>query len=391
MHKKDRLFPNLVDKNEYNFSGAKNAGDWEAYLAWQHKPSAVRTKLVNMQLLDKGINGGSFSRNVEGAHDVGLVVVNASESFSGHWKDREIIEWEPHKVLEGAALLAGALGTKDCCIVVHGMFQQGYNILQQARNHAYAQGLIGPQSSLRVRVSVRLSNGTLSCAQDKALLRHLEGARATPTGPLTVYGKQAFVVNVETVASLAPLMKKELAWLQARGCQNAWGTKVFSISGAVRNPTVFEEEYGAGLLPVVEKYAGGPLHDWSEVLCVFPDGFFSQPLTVRMCEKHTLDPLSAQRVGVTCHTGSIVVVEKKSSMLEIIKNVLSRYHQESCGLCLGCREGFSNVARRMTEREGAPEAYEKQMQAIAKTAECPYGSLGTQSFLGALRQKWVVV
>lgn len=391
MHKKDRLFPNLVDKNECSFSFAKSAGDWEAYLAWQHKSSHAREKLINMRLLDKGVNGGDFSRNLECAHKTEIVVVNACESFAGHWKDREVIEWEPHKVLEGTALLAGALGTKKACIVVHGMFQKGYEVLQKARNQAYTQGLIGPQSSSRVCVSVRLSNGTLSCAQDKALLRHLEGQRATPTGTMAVYGKIAFIVNVETAASLAPLMKKELAWLQARGSSQAWGTRIFSVSGAVRNPTVFEEEYGAGLLPVVEKYAGGPLHDWSEVRCVFPDGFFAPPLTVRMCEKHTLDPLSAQRIGVTCHTGSIIVVEKRCSMGDIIQSVLSRYHQESCGLCLGCREGFAHVARCVNERSDTPKDYEEQMQVIAQTAECPYGTLGTRSFLGVLKQKWVMV
>lgn len=386
MHKRDRLFHNIVDQNDCAslLSFAHDAGDWRIWAELGKRPQELRNRLMDIPILDKGLSMHPLKNILQEGTGAQLLIINAAEGFMGHWKDRMVCEWEPHKVWEGALLLAKALDVQQCCVVVHGQWMKGYHALMQARQSLSADKVFGSLTT-----AVRLSNGVLSCAQDRALLRHLEGHAGVPTGEKMLYNKRVCIVNVETCASVAPLIQKGVEWVRKRGGPHGLGTRIFTIAGDVQCPSIFEDEYGVGLMPAIERYAGGPVGGWKEVQCIFTDGFFGPPLSMEACQKYTLDELSAQRFGTTCRAGSIIVCAHERSLLMLLERVLKQFEREGCGVCLGCREGVSFLRILLREEDYKREQVDRTLLFIQSNTQCFYGKLAIYMVYESFKKRWV--
>ncbi|MCY4413689.1 MAG: hypothetical protein OXC30_01705 [Alphaproteobacteria bacterium] len=390
MQKSDRIFSNIVDKNTiaYLWSFAKE--DWAPFIEACTIPDAeakLKDALSKFPILDKGIKPSHFTNDLMAVLPKSFIVANAAESFPGHWKDNILTEYEPHKVLMGVALVCLATRSHHGCVVVHGNAKKSYESLRKARKLAYEKGLIGPQSSSAITISIRRSSGLLSCAEDTALLAHLEGKRPLPENNRKLFRKTAFVRNVETFASLGGLLKKGYKWWKDKGVEPCVGTKIFSISGRVSNPTVFEEEYGAGMIACIENYAGGVQNSWSDVLCIFPGGIFSQPLSAQFFQKAFLDEGCLKKLGSSLAGGSLIVLEKKDSLSDFVHKSLMAYQQESCGMCPSCHGGISYVRDQIND--DAPEKeIRKNIDFIENNALCSHGVFAAQLARSFLHKKW---
>ncbi len=360
LQEKDKIFKNLYGDEPVDIKSAMGRGDWsKTKTLLKKKPQEIIEIITKSGLRGRGGAGfstgkkWSFIRDDKKQH---YLVVNADESEPGACKDREILNHEPFKLLEGALLAAYAIQASVIYIYIRGEYFKEAQALQKAIDELYSMGFFGKDilgSGFDCNVFIHRGAGAYICGEETALLESLEGnkgmPRLKPPFPAVVglYGCPTIVNNVETIAMVPEILYKGYEWFLSLGKHNNSGTKIFSISGHVNNPCNVEEELGISIKVLIEKYAGGVIGGWNNLLAVIPGGSSVPLIPKSVCDYVEMDFDSLAQEKTALGTGSIIVMNKQTDIIYAIARLSKFYMHESCGQCTPCREGTGWLWRLM--------------------------------------------
>ncbi len=292
-------------------------------------------------------------------------IVNADEMEPGTFKDRELMERDPHQVIEGTAIGAYAIRAHTAFIFIRGEYHRAAQCLQQALDEAYQQGILGSRMMGRdyaLNIHLHVSGGRYICGEETALLNALEGKRPTPRAkppfPQTagLFGQPTVVNNLETICNLPHIMRLGPEWyLSLSRCEDG-GTKLYGISGPVNKPGLWELQLGTTAREVLEVQAGGmrPGHE----LRAFQPGGASTDFLLPEHLDVPLDFDSVMQAGSRLGTGCLIVLDQHTCPVKMVLNLETFFARESCGWCTPCRDGLpytESVLRDLIAGKGRPE------------------------------------
>lgn len=275
------------------------------------------------------------------------LVVNADESEPGTFKDRQILEFDPHLLIEGIICSSYAINAHHAYIYIRGEYVFWAKRMQEAIDEAYEAGILGESvldSKYALHVTIHRGGGAYICGEKTALLESLEGKRGHPRlkpkgkEPEWFYGHPTVVNNVETIASVPFIINEGFNAYRAYGTECSPGTMLFGISGHVEKPGVYELPYGLKMSDVLENLCGGILNG-KKLKAIISGGSSVHILRADEIADITLDYESLKMHGSALGTGGMIVMDEDVSIPEVMKNLFEFYHHESCGQCTPCREG----------------------------------------------------
>ncbi len=334
-------------------------------------PAAVTDEVKTASLLGRG--GAGFPAGVKwGFCPPGVwpryLVVNGDESEPGTYKDRLLMELDPHQLIEGILIASYAVGCSQAFCYIRGEMALAQERVAQALNDAYAKGYIGKNilgTDFSVDVVMAWGAGAYIVGEETALIESLEGNRGMPRlkppffpAAKGLYMQPTIVNNVETLSNLPWIVNNGGTAFAELGAEGSKGTRIFAVSGHVKNPGVFEVEYGVTTFRDVifgEQYAGG-LHEGRSVKAFIPGGasapwFYEEHLDLPL-EKGTVD-----RAGSMLGSGAIVVMDDTTDAVKACLSVVKFFAHESCGKCTPCREGttwLERILKRILDGYGRP-------------------------------------
>lgn len=321
-------------------------------------PSDVMTTVKNSNLKGRGgagFNTGlkwSFVPQGENASKTKYIVANADEMEPGTFKDRLLLEFTPHQLIEGMILSAYAIQANIAYIFIRWAYQDAAKIINESIEEAYREGFLGKNilgTEFSLEMSIHTSVGRYMCGEETALLNSLEGKRANPRAkppfPQTsgLFGKPTIVNNVETFCCIPHIINNGPEWFKSLGLTGDSGTKLYGVSGKVKKPGLWELPMGITLRELIEKHAGG-MQDNLKFRGALPGGASTDFLT----EEHydvNLDFDNVAKAGSRLGTGTAIVLDDKSCPVGFIHNLIKFFAQESCGWCSPCREGLPWVQK----------------------------------------------
>jgi len=292
--------------------------------------------------------------------------VNADESEPGTFKDREIMRKDPHLLVEGAIIASFAMGVKHAFIYVRGEFVEPADRVEAAVKEAYAKGFLGKNifgTDQSLDLTVHRGAGAYICGEETALMSSLEGRRGYPKirPPFPpqrgLFGMPTTINNVESIAAVPFIILNGAAAYKKFGTEKSPGTKLFSISGHVRKPGVYEVPLGMPLLQFIRDAAGGMLNNL-KLKAVIPGGSSTPVLTAAEAEKVNLDYESLAAAKTMLGSGAIIVIAEGTCMVRALEVLAHFYADESCGQCTPCREGtgwMEKILARLHEGRGRME------------------------------------
>ena len=337
-------------------------------------PEEVVEKVADSGLRDRG---GRWYLVAERWHQMpkgGILCVEANESEPGTFRDRKLIERDPHQVLEGMLIAAFALGVHEVFVYIRCEMVRGRQLLEEAVEQAYAHGWLGADvlgSGFGLEVSIHPGAAAYIAGEETAILNSLAGHRAEPRAqpPFTweqgVWGRPALVENIGTLAYLPHILRRGSAAFRALGTERYPGTLVFCLSGHVRRPGLYELALGdVTLRELVYDYGGGP-REGHELKAVIPGGGSSpvlrpEQLDVRLSPEDWVVPGGGEFPGAF-GTGGVIAMDETTCMVDAALNLLDFYAGESCGKCPPCRQGspwLRDIVRRIEEGNGREEDLE---------------------------------
>jgi NADH-quinone oxidoreductase subunit F len=284
------------------------------------------------------------------------VVVNFDESEPGTCNNRELVEREPHRLLEGTAIAALAIGCETAFIYVRGEYLWQSIVLERAIAEAYAGGYLGADvagSDKRVDVVLHRGAGAYICGEETALLNSLEGLRGQPRlrPPFPavegLYASPTVINNVETLMNVPDIIERGADWFRGVGTEKSPGTKMITISGKVERPGNYEIALGTPFREVLEELGGGMLGGGT--LKAWTPGGSSTPMLTAAHVDTALDYESLAAAGSLLGTAAIMVMDETDCVVDCAQRMVAFYAHESCGKCTPCREG-SWWATRVLER-----------------------------------------
>ena len=370
----DKIFKNLYNDLGWEIDSAIERDDWKDT---KNLISKGREWIINEVKTSelRGRGGAGFSTGLKWSFapkEVGsrphYLVINADESEPGTCKDRDIIRFEPQKLIEGCLLASYAISAHVCYIYIRGEYFREGQRLQKAIDQAYKKNFIGKnacQTGWDFDIYIHYGAGAYICGEETALLESLEGKkgqpRLKPPFPALVglYGCPTIVNNVETIAVLPTILKKGAKWFTSLGKPKNTGTKIFCISGNVNNPCNVEEEMGIPLKDLIEKHAGGVVGGWNNLQAVIPGGSSMPLLPKSICETITMDFDSLIKVKSGLGTAGIVVINKNQDIIRCISRIARFYKHESCGQCTPCREGCGWMWRMLERMADGDSTYKE--------------------------------
>jgi NADH-quinone oxidoreductase subunit F len=337
-------------------AGYEAAGGYRALRAALGMSSKDLIDLVKDSGL-RGRGGAGFPTGVKWSfvpRDTGkptYVVVNFDESEPGTCNNRELVEREPHALIEGAAIAAQAIGCETVFVYARGEYLHQARVLQRAIDEAYAAGYLGRGifgGDVDLDVVVHRGAGAYICGEETALLSSLEGYRGQPRlrPPFPaiegLYASPTVVNNVETLMNVPHIVNNGAEWFREVGTERSPGTKMFTVSGKVQRPGNYEAPMGTPFREVLEMaggmLAGGKLKAWTP-------GGSSTPFLTADHQDVGLDFESVQAAGSLLGTGALIVLDESDCMVEAARRLVEFYAHESCGKCTPCREGTWWAAR----------------------------------------------
>ena len=281
---------------------------------------------------------GSFPR---------YLVVNADESEPGTFKDRIIMEYDPHQLIEGIILSAYAIQAERAFIYIRGEYYFAYTRLVEAVQEAQKQGYLGENifgTDFSLQVVVHRGAGAYECGEETALLSSLEGYRGhprmKPPFPAVegLYAKPTIVNNVESIANVTHVMRHGVEWYRQFGTEKSPGMRMFCLSGNVKYPGLYELPHAVPLRELIYEYGGGPQDENAPIKAVVPGGLSMKLLTAEQMDT-PLDYESLMEAGSMLGSAGVIAIDENISMVDIAVRTLGFYREESCGKCTPCREG----------------------------------------------------
>jgi len=281
--------------------------------------------------------------------------VNADESEPGTFKDRMMLEKDPHRVIEGTIIAAYAIGARTAYVYIRGEYYRPYNILEAAIEEAREQAFLGKNIIGRgfdLDVFVYRGAGAYICGEETALLTSIEGGRGYPRikppfpAAKGLFGRPTIVNNVETIAALPYIVNNGGAAYAGIGSLASKGTKLISIAGHVSRPGVYEVPFGMPVITFINEYAGG-VWKGRKLKAVIPGGSSTPVLTAEEVADATLDHEGMEKAGSQLGSGGMIVMDETTDMVGALKVLTDFYHEESCGQCAPCREGSGWIKKIM--------------------------------------------
>jgi NADH-quinone oxidoreductase subunit F len=301
------------------------------------------------------------------------LLCNADESEPGTFKDRELIRWDPHQLIEGCLIGAYAIRAQHVYIYCRGEFFEVNQILAKAVEDAYMKGYAGEDilgTGTTIDITVHQGAGAYICGEETGLMSSLEGDRGEPRikppfpAAVGVFGMPSTINNVETLATVPHIVLNGGEWYRQWGTEKSPGTKLFCVSGHVRKPGNYELPLGFPLIDLIENVCGG-IRDGNRLKAVIPGGS-SVPLInaedARNCE---LDYEGCVEVGTMLGCASVIVMDHKADIVKQIRRMVDFYAHESCGQCTPCREGSAwtaRILRRIEKGQGTEEDLDTLME-----------------------------
>ncbi len=359
-------------------------------------PTAVADEVKSASLLGRG--GAGFPAGTKwGFCPPGVwpryLVVNGDESEPGTYKDRLLMEKDPHQLIEGVLIACYAIGAAQAFLYVRGEMALAQERIAQALNDAYAAGYIGKDilgTSFSVDVVLHWGAGAYIVGEETALIESLEGNRGMPRlkppffpAAKGLYLQPTVVNNVETLANLPWIITNGGAAFTRLGTEKAPGTRLFAISGHVKNPGVFEVEYGVTTfrdLIYSPAYCGG-MRDGHELKAFIPGGG-SAPWFLPEHVDMPLDPSVVGPSGSMLGSGAIVVMDDTTDMVKACWRLVRFYARESCGKCTPCREGTSwleKILARLLAGEGRPADLDLLLDVVDNISPAPFPKAKTEA------------
>src|SRR3954465_16042266 len=362
-----------------------------------------------------GVKWGFVPKDAKAVH----LVCNADESEPGTCKDRELIFWDPHLLIEGMIISAHALKAVHNYIYIRGEMMREYVVLQRAVDDAYQRGYLGKNilgTGLEIHLTVHRGAGAYICGEETALLNSLEGLRGQPRlkppfpAVKGLFGNPTIVNNVETLMNVPFIVDKGGAWFNGLGTGRSGGTRMLCVSGHVNKPGVFELPMGITFNEIINDVCGG-VWKGKKVKAVIPGGVSMPPLDADEldvpCEFDALqtderiknvmvrpdkqfDLGGGRALKTMAGAGGIVVMDDTTDMPRALWRILKFFAHESCGQCTPCREGtgwLEKVSRRIADGNGKPgdvDLLAEIAHGIAGNTICALGDAAAWPTLGFL-------
>ncbi len=286
--------------------------------------------------------------------------INADESEPGTFKDRPILEKDPHRLIEGAIIASYAIRARTGYLYIRGEFELPLRRIEQAVREAYQKGALGRKilgSDYDLDLFVHRGAGAYICGEETALISSLEGNRGYPRikppfpAVQGLFNCPTVVNNVETLAALPFIIKEGAARYRSFGTEKSPGTKLFSVCGPVKKPGVYELAMGTPMRTLIREYCGG-MQEGKILKAVIPGGSSVPVLNAAEVEEVNLDYESLQSKGSLLGSGGVIVIDEGTCMVRALMNLARFYSHESCGQCSPCREGTGwayQILKRMEE------------------------------------------
>jgi len=326
------------------------------------------------------------------------LTVNADESEPGTFKDRELIERDPHLVIEGTLITAYAINCRKAFIYIRAEFVYGARQLVRAIEEARKKGFIGKNlfgKGVDIDVIVHRGGGAYICGEETALLTSLEGGRGHPRvkPPFPaiqgLYGAPTIINNVETLANVPHIVNRGGEWYSSIGTEKSTGTKIFCLSGHVNKPGNYELPLGIPLRELIYEHGGG-ITDGHNLKAVIPGGSSVPVLTADKIDVH-MDYESLAEAGTMLGSAGVIVMDETVCMVKAALNMMRFYQHESCGQCTPCRQGtywLLRILYRIEHGEGTMEDLDKMIEIcdnIDGNTICPLGDAATPSVRSTLK------
>jgi NADH-quinone oxidoreductase subunit F len=342
------------------------------------EPEAVLEELEASGLRGRGGAGFSMGKKAsfipKGTMDKYLCC-NADESEPGTFKDRLLMQKNPHLLVEGCIIGAVAAGANKAFIFIRGEYETQAKILDAAVAEAYEKGYLGTGifgSRFDLELVVHRGQGAYICGEESALLDALEGKRGNPRlkppfpANQGLYQGPTLINNVETLCNAPRIIEKGADWFKSMGVGNSTGTKLVSVSGNVQRPGNYEVELGVSVRDIVYGLAGGP-PPGHEVKAFFPGGSSAPVLTAESLDlPYTFEAMA--EAGSMLGSGAIIVVDDSQPIVPLALRLAEFYRHESCGKCVPCREG-TNWTVKTLERIDEGDATPMDLQIMSDVQE----------------------
>ncbi|MEP7175558.1 MAG: NADH-quinone oxidoreductase subunit NuoF [Gemmatimonadales bacterium] len=299
------------------------------------------------------------------------LVCNADESEPGTFKDREIMRWTPHALIEGCAIAAYAIGAERCYIYIRGEFTEPWAIMSKAVEEAYARGALGADalgSGKRVDMILHRGAGAYICGEETAMMNSIEGKRGNPRikppfpAVAGLFGLPTTINNVETLAAVPHILTRGAAWYKALclGNPKSTGTKLISICGHIQRPGNYEVTMGTPLKEILYEMAGGP-RPGRTFKAIIPGGSSVPIMTREEAEAALFDYEGIVEQGSMLGSAGLIVMDDTTDMVYQIWRLARFYAHESCAQCTQCREGTAwttKILERILAGRGKQEDFQ---------------------------------
>ncbi|MBI4523869.1 MAG: NADH-quinone oxidoreductase subunit NuoF [Deltaproteobacteria bacterium] len=387
------LLRNIEVKDSHTLAVYRSRG---GYQAWQKALQEIPPQQLIEEIKASGLRGRGgagfptgmkWSFVPKDSPKPKYVVCNADESEPGTFKDRVLIERDPHAIIEGTMMAAYAIRSHTAFIYIRGELVFGARVLEHAIEETYQAGYLGKNilgSGYDLDLVLHRGAGAYICGEETGLLSSLEGGKGwpkvKPPFPAThgLFGCPTVVNNVETLAAIPWIMTHGAAKYAAMGTEKSKGTKLFSVSGHIRSPGVYEVEMGYPLKRFLEEDCGG-VPNGRKLKGVIPGGSSMPVLRADEIDEVRLDYESLQNAGSMLGSGGMIVMDDSTCMVRAAWNVARFYAHESCGQCTPCREGchwMEKIFRRIENGEGRNEDLDLVLSVsgnIMGNTICPLG------------------
>ena len=401
-----------IDKDQcwsletYEASGGYST--WRKILKGEYTPDEIINELKTSGLRGRGGAGfptglkwSFMPRNAQGQK---YVICNSDEGEPGTCKDRDILRFNPHSVIEGMAIGSFVMNATIGYNYIRGEFMEPFNRFEGALKEAYASGLLGKNingSEVSFDLYSHLGAGAYIVGEETALLESLEGKKGQPRfkppfpANVGLYGKPTTINNTESFASVPEIMSKGGQWFADLGVENSGGTKLFSVSGHVNNPANFEVSMGMPFSELLE-LAGG-MRNGAKLKAVIPGGSSTPVLTAEAAMGMTMDYDGIDKAGSMLGAGSVIIMDESTCMVKALTRLAHFYYDESCGQCTPCREGTGwlyRVLKRIMDGKGKAEDIDLLMsvqEKIMGNTICALGdaaAMPVESFLRNFREEF---
>lgn len=367
----DRAWDIEVYQSQCNF-GYKTAE--KVVKTWQ--PADVTKEVKDSGLRGRG--GAGFSTGTKwgfvpkNTTKPVYLINNADEGEPGTFKDRYIMELDPHLMIEGMIIAAYALGCHQAYVYIRGELKLAAERVQAAIDQCYEKGFLGKGifgTGFDLDMIVHSGAGAYICGEETGLISSLEGKKGQPRlkppfpAVIGVFGCPTIVNNTETLAALPYILENGAAAYRQYGTEKSAGTKLFTVSGHVMKPGVYEIPLGYPLKDLIFNLCGG-LKPGRTLKAVIPGGSSAPVLTAEEALKCTMDYESIANAGSMLGSGAVIVLDDTTDMVGALRNLSRFYAHESCGQCTPCREGtrwMDDILRKFEKKQGETQDFDRLM------------------------------